>query len=829
MRWPHRNTAVATVAAVLFLAVFGARWLTHDPSSALTALYALPVALIAAAFGLRAGIAAVCLAFAMTLMWNVGQDAGLGPVGLGSRLGAFLAAGATVGIVADQAARLRKERQRLQQQSIDSVHRERQADRMESLVAILSRAATPEQVATAFIDTGLPLLGAAQGGVFVLDHDDGPAVLRLVAVATPLHTEQDWVTVPLHLATPPTDAARTGTATFQGSVPEILAAYPELAATREASGDQAWAAAPLHGRNGVLGAVAAGYNTPRPFDADERELVLSIAQRVAEAIDRAQLLGIADAERRRAEVSERRASLLSDVVTALNAESGSAERMRALVERLVPAFADFASVERVAGSRLMLLAAADALPDRLPALRATRLQHDLDGGDAFGLVECVRTGQARRSQGADDGGGVSCLTLPLNVRGTVMAGLLLGRRAGRSAFTGADLSLAGMVAVRSALALDSALLFEQQRDVAATLQEALLPNRLPVAAGMSAAARYLPGTAALDVGGDWYDVLALPGGGIGVVLGDVVGRGVGAAATMGRLRSAVTAIAPYSAGPAQVLERLDAFADTVPGATLATVAYADFDPRTGLLRHACAGHPPPLLVDRRGARFLSGGRSAPLLAMRHLPRTQADVVIDGSATLICYSDGLVERRDADIDDRLALLLHTVAELMDQPIGALCDAVLKRLVGSASLEDDVALLCLRLEPLAHEGLHVVVPARPEQLAPLRARLREWAGRAQLDPISTDNLMLAVTEACANSIEHAYPPTGIGATVDVEVAPLLDGTVAVRVSDTGRWRDPVSDDRFRGRGLGVIRAATSEMTIDHEPSGTVVTMLLPPLGR
>jgi serine phosphatase RsbU (regulator of sigma subunit)/anti-sigma regulatory factor (Ser/Thr protein kinase) len=420
----------------------------------------------------------------------------------------------------------------------------------------------------------------------------------------------------------------------------------------------------------------------------------------------------------------------------------------------------------------------------------------------------------------------SFITVPLTARGCVLGGVLLLQSEPGRRFDESDLALAELIAGRAALALDNAMLFEQQHEVATTLQHALLPGRLPQTQEVTATARYRPGTATLDVGGDWYDVITLPGRRVGIVLGDVVGRGVAAAATMGQLRSAVAAIAPYAAGPAEVLQRLDRFAATVPGAELATVAYADFHPGTGCLRYACAGHPPPLLLtDQGGARFLAGGRGVPLVTGSGLPWQQEEIVLDREATLVCYTDGLLERRGTDIDTRMRDLVAVAAQLSGRPLTQLGDGLLERMVGPSAPGDDVAVLCLDLRRGSTRRFHRILPAERDRLAPLRAALRAWAAEAGVDRLGIGDLLLATGEACANVVEHAYLDGRTGAEVEVGAEIDADGSLVARVSDTGRWRDQPHGIDHRGHGLALIRAVMADVEVDAHECGTTVTMRTP----
>ena len=856
MRWARHSGAVVTVAVALFVAITVLRWAAADPLDGVTVMYTLPVALLASRFGFRTGVGAALVAFALMVVWILAKDIQFGALAFSSRFVSFLAVGMAVGAIADQRARAAAESRRLELSEKLTARRGRQAELLQSLTSRLSRAATLEQVAAAYTEHGVPLIGASQGGVFVdtgrvrrtdpVPRPDGERrTLSLVAVHRELAGTRDWHVIGLDERTPPTDAARTGEFNFQADVGQILAGYPELAGIREQSGDQAWAAGPLTTAGTVIGALAAGFALPQPFDEEQRDLFRTVAARVAEALDRASLLEDADQERARAEASERRASLLADVGAVLTGAQGSTEKMQRLLDLLVPEFADMGTIELVRADRLEVLAVQHAVTGRREALARLRRLHAADPPAVPNLHHVVTSGRAelgvtipeplRRQVTEADPESAALVTelepasfvaVPLRARGTVLAGLLLMQSAasGRR-FEEADLALAELIAGRAALALDNAILYEQQQDVVTTLQHALLPGRLPRIDGVTATARYRPGMAALDVGGDWYDLLALPAGRVGIVLGDVVGRGVGAATSMGQLRSAVAALAPYCTGPAEVLRRLDRFAAGVPGGELATVAYVEFDPATGVLRYSCAGHPPPLLLGPDGVRVLDGGRGVPLATSVQVPRREATLTLDPAGTLICYSDGLIERRGSDIDGRLAMLQEAVTALAGAPLTSLCDGVLERMVGDTPLNDDVALLCAHLQRPPTARFHRIAPAEPGVLVQLRRELRAWSARAGLDPTTTGDLLLATGEACANAIEHAY----LGdRPAEIELDVVLDGGsgLVARVTDTGLWRDRAHDFPYRGRGLGLIRATMPEVDIERLPTGgTTVTMRRP----
>ena len=235
----------------------------------------------------------------------------------------------------------------------------------------------------------------------------------------------------------------------------------------------------------------------------------------------------------------------------------------------------------------------------------------------------------------------------------------------------------------------------REYEVAAILRRSLLPERLPEIPNLSLAAAYLPADGELGVGGDWYDVIPVPNGCIGVAIGDVIGHGVNAAAVMGQLRSALRAYALESHPPAAVIERLHDFvaASDSPGMA-GTLLFLVYEPSTGRASWVSAGHPPPLLVSPRGeSRFLEGGKSTPLGVPPPQRVRETSVVLERNSTVLLYTDGLVERRGEPLDEMLTRLSGLVA---DGPREAepLCEHVLAQRRNEGPLADDVALLVLR---------------------------------------------------------------------------------------------------------------------------------------
>jgi anti-sigma regulatory factor (Ser/Thr protein kinase) len=362
---------------------------------------------------------------------------------------------------------------------------------------------------------------------------------------------------------------------------------------------------------------------------------------------------------------------------------------------------------------------------------------------------------------------------------------------------------------------------EREHRIAETLQRSLLPDRLPEIPGVLLAARYLPATSDLEVGGDWYDVVQLPNGSVALAIGDVAGHGLRAASTMGQLRMALRAYALEEGSPSQVVGRVRRLVRAlVPD--IATLIYLVFDPESGTLRFANAGHPPPLLVEGNGqTSYLEGGLGPPLGATAH-PRPDIDVAahLDAGSTLLLYTDGLVERRGASILDGLTRL-KTLAADPGEDLEALCDHLLDSMV-TDEVSDDIALLALRQVPLAAGPLFLRLPAEPHVLAPLRQTVRRWLREIDADPKIVDDVLVACGEAFANAIQHAY-----GAKDGLfEVSLVLsDGAVEVTIRDLGSWRPSSGSGRAARRGgLGqrLMRELMDSVDVESGPEGTVVRM-------
>ena len=285
----------------------------------------------------------------------------------------------------------------------------------------------------------------------------------------------------------------------------------------------------------------------------------------------------------------------------------------------------------------------------------------------------------------------SLIGVPLLVNGAVIGVVHVGSVQDR-VFTTDDAVLLQLAADRAAIAVQS-LRTREDRAAAAAIQRSLLPSTPPTVMGVEIAARYVPGDG--QVGGDWYDVFTLPSGELCVVIGDVAGSGLEAAVIMGRMRSALRAYALETRDPAEVLRRLDQKMQHFETDVMATVSYAVLDPAAGEVRISAAGHFPPVVTAPGQHGALAEIAVGVPIGVADTPQWQATTLrLTPGAVLCFFTDGLVERRDKLLDDRITRLCETISP---GPPESVCIAVMGALVGSNHVQDDIALLVLRWQP------------------------------------------------------------------------------------------------------------------------------------
>jgi serine phosphatase RsbU (regulator of sigma subunit)/anti-sigma regulatory factor (Ser/Thr protein kinase) len=448
-----------------------------------------------------------------------------------------------------------------------------------------------------------------------------------------------------------------------------------------------------------------------------------------------------------------------------------------------------------------------SIADRLAGrLASSRRPVTLERSEARGALESLLASADMQS----------VLGLPLILDGQLLGVLYVGTRTPRP-FSEDDAALLQLVGDRVALAVDRARLFEQERHIAETLQRSLLPEQLPQIPGLEVAVRYLPAGAGMEVGGDWFDMLELGDGHVVLAMGDVVGRGVRAAALMGKLRTALEAYAFDGRSPEEVVQRLHSLMERQHRAEMATLLYVAIKPERESAELASAGHMPLLIRGPQGdTQFAARDTSPPLGALPFVRFDSMSVDIEKGSTLLLFTDGLVEVRGTSIEVRLDELRRIVEAGPNDPED-LCDAVLERMLGDHEPQDDVALLVLSVAPLPALGFTLDLPAEPEALSSVRQSLDRWLTEAGTSRRDVHAIKVACGEACANAIEHAYRPGDAAFRIE---ASRRDSEVLITVRDFGGWRQPRGTDR--GRGLPLMEALMDSVHVDPSSDGTTVRL-------
>ncbi|MGV9708928.1 ATP-binding SpoIIE family protein phosphatase, partial [Streptomyces sp. NPDC003483] len=428
----------------------------------------------------------------------------------------------------------------------------------------------------------------------------------------------------------------------------------------------------------------------------------------------------------------------------------------------------------------------------------------------------------------------SVLAVPLRARGTTLGLVTYLRGPACARFDTDDLSLAEELAARTAVCIDNARRYTREREAALALQRDLLPRNIPPQTAVEVAHRYLPAHLA-GVGGDWFDVVPLSGARVGLVVGDVVGHGLRAAATMGRLRTSVRALARLDYTPDELLTRLDDLAEqTSEEQTLArrlsgrpagpgpdddpalgvTCLYAVYDPVTGRCSVARAGHPPPAVVTPDGTLTFPELPSGPPLGLGGLPFESAELELPPGSLMALFTDGLVMGKDHDMELGLERLGRVLSD-HEKPLEELCDQVIAELLPEGPAADDAALLLVRTHVLdAREVAVWELPLDPAAVA----RARGLASR-QLDSWGLADLSftteLVVSELVTNAIHYASGP--------IQLRLIRDRSLLCEVSDAGHTtphlRRATSEDEG-GRGLFIVAHMVQRWGTRYSPAGKTI---------
>lgn len=382
-----------------------------------------------------------------------------------------------------------------------------------------------------------------------------------------------------------------------------------------------------------------------------------------------------------------------------------------------------------------------------------------------------------------------------------------------------------------ARASDAERRYAVAHDTALELQRALLPADLPVLPALELSARYVVAAQDQAAGGDWFDAVRLGRGRVALIVGDVVGYGVAAAAAMGQLRVVLRqSLLSRDGDVAAAVDDLDRHTSDDPALRATTLCVVVLDTGDGSLTYCTSGHPPPLVVDAAGAtRYLAPTGSGHLGSGR--PAVVAADTLGPDEIVLLYSDGLVDRAGERRRQTLATLAAVAADAAANrimPIGApisLTDRICAQTVEvltRAGLHDDVTVLAARRRPPI-DPLTLDVPARRDQVATLRSAVTAWLGTLPATTGQSQAIALAVTEVAGNVVEHAYRPGDRPVeTIRLTAELTADGDVEIRIVDGGSWR-PAATPGHVGRGLWIAGSQVDELTVEHPDEGGTVVLL------
>ena len=745
---------------------------------------------------------------------------------------------AVVGVSLDITAYASTLKARAEQLQEARAQAERLADRNARLVRVseaLAGALTVAEVADVVLAQAVDALGADAAGLAVVEGD------RLHVLASRGYEPEvvrTYEELRLDAATPLTDLLRRRGATRTSTREELDSLYPSLP---HSSLSESFAGVALEVEGRVVGVMALSTARPAAFEDDDLVFLLTLGRQCAQALERARSLV---AER----LAHDRLAFLAMASSRLAESLDYHRTLDAVAALAVDAAGDWCSIHLLdeAGAP-QLVTVHHRKPELQELLAELFVRYPPDPGRGAGIGQAVgedRTvhhtafsDEVVRAIARDDWhygalrrlGLGSALIVPLRIVGQVL-GVLTITSEEQHHFADADVELVEDLAHRMAAAVDNALRYRRERQTALTLQRSLLPSALPDLPGLTVGHRYLPGTGGAEIGGDWYDLVPLTRGRVGVVIGDVMGRGIAAAAVMGQLRAAVRACALVEDSPSAVLALVDAAMSSLGQTSLTTCLYGVLDPATRRLRLASAGHLPPLVVHRDGGGEYIELEPGPPLGVTGDPPPEMEVELPEGALLLLYTDGLVEGRAQPVEQGMLALRNAVADVRDLRAGGvegLCDALLRAMGRDGRPDDDSALLAVLpggVEQVPGEAAHLHLAGHLSEVARARRLTVQWAERTGCD---TDDAALLVTEVATNALRHGGPG------VDLWVRAVSGGGLRVEIVDgrsdsVPRVRHPDADAEG-GRGMLIVTALARDWGSERLSAGKRVWFELAPAER
>ncbi|HUR75424.1 MAG TPA: GAF domain-containing SpoIIE family protein phosphatase [Sporichthya sp.] len=594
---------------------------------------------------------------------------------------------------------------------------------LQKVTAELSRAITVADVAAVVLGVALEELGAASGSLCMLD---GEQVRLAAAVNYPAEVVESWETVPLEADLPACTAIRTGRIVFLEGTAEERARHNPNYAGRPLAGSEAYAVVPL-GTEIAFGALVVGFAEPCHFTEEQAQFLTSLATQCSGALGRADLYEERERARLAAEASRTRLAFLAETSTALGASLDYEATLAKVAELAVPRLADMCTIYLLEDTRVRLVGAAHAKGPQLEQVQRVIEEYPVQLGVGNGGVASVlRTGitvhyrsnaeflaAATTSEAQRDElrrlDIQAAAIVPITVRGRTIGALALGVESGRTLDDEA-VSLAEQLADRAGAAIDISRLFTARTQAARQLQASLLPPQLPEVPGLDLGARYVAGSAGLEVGGDFYDVFPVSADRYLVVLGDVCGRGVEAANTALLIRHVIRSAAASTRSPARVLAHLNDVmlrqALETEDARFATALVAEVDLGAPLptVTLAIAGHPHPILRSADSGPRSVGVRGTLLGVTGDAEFTDATLALDDGHALVCFTDGATEcRNGAEFfgEDGLLRAIEKAGGTASEVAAALEAAVQD--FCENTLTDDLAILVLQPGPPADPAL------------------------------------------------------------------------------------------------------------------------------